>query len=108
MSNVKMVRLSSGEEIICKYSFSDGKHNLADSAILFPAGQGKLAFAKWLPYMNEEKHKKGIEIDDKFVLFVVDIDSELSKQYESMITGIAIPQQSGLITPTGSSLKLST
>jgi len=111
--SIKMVRLSSGEEIICNYSkdkaFAGEIHILKESAILFPMGQGKLAFAKWMPYVNEEQHKKGITIDDKFVMFVVDIDDEMKKQYQSMISGLVVPSN-GPVTggPIGGGLKLTT
>ena len=91
MSNIKMVRLTSGEEIICKYNKGEESHILKDSAILFSVGQGKLAFAKWMPYLSEETHKTGISIPDKFVMFVVDIDSEMSGQYQGMISGLVVP-----------------
>ena len=35
MSNIKMVRLTSGEEIICKYNKGEECHILKDSAIPF-------------------------------------------------------------------------
>jgi hypothetical protein len=110
-SEIKMVRLSSGEEIICKWSMDttvdSNKHILADAAILFPVGQGKLAFAKWMPYLSEEAHKAGIQIDNKFVMFVVDIDSEMKTQYQSMISGLVVPS-AGPIIGSDSGLKLST
>lgn len=110
---IKMVRLTSGEEIICQYrSDKDVNgviHILREPAILFPMGQGKLAFAKWMPYLSEDQHKKGITVDDKFVMFVVDIDSEMSNQYQSMISGLVVPSN-GPVTggPIGSGLKLTT
>lgn len=111
--SIKMVRLTSGEEIICKYSqdkdANGSVHILKEAAILFPMGQGKLAFAKWMPYLSEEQHKQGIKIDDKFVMFVVDIDNEMSNQYQSMISGLVVPSN-GPVTggPIGGGLKLTT
>ena len=107
MSEIKMVRLSSGEEIICKWSKDGETHLLQDAAILFPVGQGKLAFAKWMPYLSEEAHKKGVNIDNKFVMFVVDIDSEMSNQYQGMISGLVVPS-AGPVTGAGAGLKLTT
>lgn len=111
MSDIKMVRLSSGEEIICKWSINtavDSKtHILKDCAILFPMGQGKLAFAKWMPYLSEEQHKSGIKINEKFVMFVVDLDEEMKNQYQGMISGLVVPS-AGPVVGSGSGLKLST
>jgi hypothetical protein len=107
--SIKMVRLNSGEEIICKWQSDkdvDGKiHILKEAAILFPVGEGKLAFAKWMPYVSEEQHKNGITIHDKFVVFVVDIDQEMKKQYQSMISGLVVPSAGPV---SGAGLKLTT
>ena len=107
--SIKMVRLSSGEEIICKWSINtavDSKtHILKDAAILFPMGQGKLAFAKWMPYLSEEQHKSGVKINEKFVMFVVDVDTEMSNQYQGMISGLVVPNAGPV---TGAGLKLTT
>jgi hypothetical protein len=113
MSSIKMVRLSSGEEIICKWRVdkdADSKiHILKDAAILFPMGQGKLAFAKWMPYVSEEQHKYGITVPEKFVMFVVDIDAEMEKQYQSMISGLVVPSNGPVSGgPLGAGLKLTT
>lgn len=112
MSEIKMVRLSSGEEIICKWKIDtavDSKtHILKDAAILFPMGQGKLAFAKWMPYLSEEQHTNGIKVHEKFVMFVVDIDSEMKTQYQSMISGLVVPSPGQVSGPVGAGLKLTT
>ena len=106
-----MVRLSSGEEIICKWSIDttvdSNIHILKDCAILFPVGQGKLAFAKWMPYLSEEQHKSGIKIDNKFVMFVADLDEEMKNQYQGMISGLVVPS-AGPVLGSGAGLKLST
>lgn len=111
MSDIKMVRLSSGEEIICKWSIDtaiDSKtHILKDCAILFPMGQGKLAFAKWMPYLSEDQHKTGIKINEKFVMFVVDLDEEMKNQYQGMISGLVVPS-AGPVVGSGGGLKLTT
>jgi len=111
MSSIKLVRLSSGEEIICKWHSdknADGKiHILKECAILFPMGQGKLAFAKWMPYVSEEQHSNGVTIEDRFVMFVVDIDEEMKNQYQGMISGLVVPS-AGPVVGAGAGLKLST
>ena len=108
--SIKMVRLSSVEEIICKYrSDKDVNgviHILTDSAILFPMGQGKLAFAKWMPYVSENQHTSGITIDDRFVMFVVDIDEEMKNQYLGMLSGLVVPTNGPV--GAGAGLKLTT
>jgi hypothetical protein len=111
MSDIKLVRLSSGEEIICKWSVDttvdSSTHILKESAILFPMGQGKLAFAKWMPYVSEEQHKAGIKISKQFVMFVADVDTEMCNQYQGMISGLVVPS-AGPVVGAGAGLKLTT
>ena len=64
-----------------------------------------MAFAKWMPYLAEEQHKNGIHINEKFVMFVVDVDKEMVNQYQGMISGLVVPNAGPI---TGAELKLTT
>ena len=59
MSKVKIVRLTSGEELISKIEETDTSVILKKPAILIPTGKDQLAFGQWLPYADI---KDGIEI----------------------------------------------
>ena len=89
----KIVRLSSGEEIICKTEILDEGGTefvkIKNPAILVPVGDGQLAFAPWLPYGDITS---GLEIDMKFVVFIIKAQTELSNQYnETVGNGIVVP-----------------
>lgn len=91
----KIVRLSSGEEIICKTEIVENEGTefvkIKNPAILVPVGDGQLAFAPWLPYGDI---KDGLEIDMKFVVFIIKSQTELSNQYnETVGNGIVVPTQ---------------
>jgi hypothetical protein len=86
--SVKLIRLSTGEEILAKCETTPVGFVLKDPAIIVPLGQGKLGFAKWLPYAQTEK---GVEIPSNFVMFHLDPDPELVSQYTSMVTGLVVP-----------------
>ena len=66
----KIVRLSSGEEIICKSEMVDQDGiefiKIKNPAILVPVGDGQLAFAPWLPYGDITD---GLQIEKKFIVF---------------------------------------
>jgi hypothetical protein len=91
----KIVRLSSGEEIICKTEMVDHDGTefvkIKNPAILVPVGDGQLAFAPWLPYGDITD---GLEIDMKFIVFVIKAQLELANQYnETVGNGIVVPTQ---------------
>ena len=109
MSKVKIVRLTSGEELIAKVEeVDDISYILKKPAILIPAGKDQLAFGQWLPYADI---KDGIEILSQYVVFVVNPMKEMVEQYEEAFgSGLVVPKKSGVIAgapmPGGDSLKI--
>ena len=72
--NVNIVRLSTGEEIVCQMSIVENGSQISyvikDAAILLPnPNDGRLMFGRWLPYT---KNENGITVDSKFVMFIVE------------------------------------
>jgi len=102
MSEVKIVRLTSGEELIAKVEETDTNVTLKKPAILIPAGKDQLAFGQWLPYADISN---GIEISKDYVVFVIDPMNELVAQYEeSFGSGLVVPKSKDIIS--GAPLKL--
>ncbi len=85
---MKLVRLSSGEEVIGKVRESENSIVIEDGYSLIPAGEGKIGF---MPFMAYTKAKEGILIDRRFVVFVVDPLEELVDQIRQMETGLTVP-----------------
>lgn len=92
MVNIKLVRLTTGEELLAKCENTATGVKVTDAMILVPMGQGKLGFAKWLPYANTDK---GVEIASNYVMFVLDPDIELSNQYIGASSGLVLPTPAG-------------
>lgn len=93
---MKLVRLSSGEEIIGNIeSWSDDSIFITNGYSLIPAGEGKIGF---MPFMAYTEADKGVNIPAQFVMFVVDPKPELIQQISSMSSGIMVPQKQGIIT----------
>jgi hypothetical protein len=105
MSKVKIVRLTSGEELIAKVESEDKlKCTLKKPAILIPAGKDQLAFGQWLPYADISN---GIEISKDYIVFTVDPMDALVDQYEeSFGSGLVVPSAGKVVS--GASLKLTT
>lgn len=97
MSNILITRLVSGEEIIANVTEGEGTLTLKDPAVLLPTPEGKLMFAKWLPYANIEG---GITLDTKHVLFTVPAQKELEEHYTTVIVGgLFVPPTKSVINP---------
>ena len=109
MENINIVRLSTGEELVCQVeTVEKGKqvsYRINEAAILVPnPNDGRLMFGRWLPYANS---KEGIVIDSKFVMFITDPSEDLKQHYiTSIVNNLAVPAKK-LVEPTGSNkLKL--
>ena len=62
--NMKLVRLSSGEEVIGKVVDNGSDVTITDGYSLIPAGEGKIGF---MPFMAYTKAKDGITIPKNFI-----------------------------------------
>jgi hypothetical protein len=104
MSNVKLIRLTSGEEVIAKV-IAETKEGVQveNPAILLPAGQGRLALVPWLPYAEAEKFL----IPEKIVGFMVTPKSDLVNEYTTMTSGLLLPPKGDLTASAGPKLVLS-
>lgn len=91
---MKLVRLSSGEEVIGKVKENENDIVIQNGYSLIPAGEGKIGF---MPFMAYTKAKDGIVIDRKFVVFIVEPVDELVDQVRQMDSGI-VTAKSGIIT----------
>jgi hypothetical protein len=87
--NMKLVRLSSGEEVIGKVVDNGSDITITDGYSLIPAGEGKIGF---MPFMAYTKAKQGITIPKNFVVFMVDPVDELVDQVRQMDTGLVTPK----------------
>jgi hypothetical protein len=101
--HVNIVRLTTGEEIVCKVTTIDNagqvSYNLKDAAVLIPNPvDGRLMFGRWLPYA---KINDGITIDSKFVMFITDPSDDLKQHYTTtIINNLAVPSKK-LVEPSG-------
>jgi hypothetical protein len=103
---VKIVRLNSGEEIICGYSVTGETVSLKDPAVLIPSPEGKLLLARWLPYASHPE--TGIQLSLNQVTFVVDPQKDLADHYTTVVVNNLVVPGKKIVDPlAGSNLKLS-
>ena len=101
--DVKIVRLTSGEEIICQFESDGSKAILKNAAVLIPSPEGKLLLARWLPYADIEEN--GIELETRHFVFVINPQKQLEDHYMTVVVNNLVVPGKNLVE--GSNLKLS-
>lgn len=92
MSDVQIVRLSTGEEVVAKVVYDKGFYTLTDGILLVPAGEGKIGMVPFVPYAE----RKPISIAENHVMFVAEPMDELKRQVIEATSGIVMPDAGGL------------
>lgn len=109
VENVNIVRLITGEEIVCQMTTVDegGKisYTIKEAAILMPNPvDGRLMFGRWLPYAKMEG---GITIDSKHVMFITEPTEDLKQHYiTTIVNNLAVPARKLVEPGSESKLKL--
>jgi hypothetical protein len=88
---IKLLRLTSGEEIIAEISH-ELNHTVVvyNAIIMIPAGQGKIGFMPWMPYTSA---KDGLVLKKQDIMFMIDPIQDLIDQFKSARSGIVTPPQ---------------
>ena len=92
---MELVRLSSGEEVIGKVTDNGNSITIKDGYSLLPAGEGRIGF---MPFMAYTKANKGVTIDKRFIMFVVEPADEMVDQVRQMDSGIVANTSSKIVT----------
>lgn len=87
---MKLIRLSSGEEVVGTVVENEDSITITEGYSLIPAGEGKIGF---MPFMAYTKADKGVTINNRFVMFVVDPVDQLIAQVRSMNSDIITPSK---------------
>jgi len=90
MSEVKIVRLITGEELIATVKAGEYIIELSDVAILIPTQQNSLGLAPFLAYASY----KTLKLDVSHMMFMVDPVDDLKSQYQQMFNKIVTPPSS--------------
>ena len=105
MSEVKIIRLTTGEEVLCKAEKTDTGWKAKNAALIVPTGQGAIGLMPWMPYTTA--FEEGFEIREQDVMFVLQPQEELLDEYNDVFgSGLIVPKKEKVIE--GPSLKLTT
>ena len=95
MSNVKLLRLKSGEDIIADVTLVDTEDTIKieNPAMLMPTGQSQgghmqMGFGPWAPFSDD----KSFEIPRDWLVYISKPNKDLLNQYNSVFgSGIVVP-----------------
>jgi hypothetical protein len=90
---MKIVRLTTGDEIICNVEETENSVAITDAFSMVATEPGKIGF---IPFMAYAKNDRFV-IDNRFVVMVVDPVEEIVDQIRSMTSGIVTPPKQGII-----------
>jgi hypothetical protein len=93
MADTKIVRLTTGEEIIAKVEDKGSTVKLSKGLLLIPMQEGKLSFATWLPY-NEDEH---VEVNKEAIMFMLNPVTQMANQYAEATGSVVVPEQKIII-----------
>jgi len=81
INDVRIVRLMSGEELICDYTYNEEEdtHTLRLPSLIVPTGQNNIGLAPWMPYAD---YNDEITLQEKVVAFVVEPHKELTAEFK--------------------------
>ena len=95
MIDVKLIRIVTGEEIIAEIvSEGDTAIVVKNGLVVIPSAQG-VGFAPGATIINKEKPE--ITLDKRNLIYIVDLDEEVTKKYNEMFG-------SKLVTPASKKL----
>jgi lysophospholipid acyltransferase (LPLAT)-like uncharacterized protein len=88
MENItmKLIRLTSGEEIICNLDMNKagGTYTISDGFVVVPTGEGKVGFVEFMQFSDGSP----ITIANKFVMFVTPPNKGMEETVQQMLKQI--------------------
>ena len=90
--NVKLIRMSSGEDVVATIiNETDDILELEDAIVAIPTGEGKLGFAPWSPLVSTTD--KTLPVSKKFVVYTAEAAEGILEQYNKMFGKIVAPSK---------------
>ena len=81
MINVKLFRISTGEEVVAEL-VSETSVVMKNGLLVLPTPQGGVGFAPWTPVINKDKPE--IEVSKNFVVYIAEVDEQVKNKYNEI------------------------
>lgn len=96
MLNVKLVRLSTGEDVITNVlEETDSYVKFKNPIVSFPTQEGRIGFAPWSPLIDKKTPE--MEVSKNFIIYVADPDGDIVEQYNQMFGSKLVTPKKDLI-----------
>ena len=96
MADVKLIRLSSGEDVVATILARENQTiTIKDAIVAVATGQGQIGFAPWSPIISKEE--PSITISENFVVYIAEADSSVLEQYNTMFGNVIAPKPQSII-----------
>lgn len=95
MANVKIVRLTTGEELICETEGTENGWKISKPLLLVPVSVQNLSMIPWLAHADIPED--GLFIPHSLVAFTVDPQKRLKAEYEKAFSKIITPDAADVI-----------
>lgn len=83
MINVKLFRISTGEEVVAELvSETDTSVVMQNGLVIIPTPQGGIGFAPWAPVISKDKPE--IEVSKNFLVYIVEVDDQVKTKYNEI------------------------
>lgn len=95
MIEVKLIRVITGEEIIAELvDWSDGMITVKNGLVVLPNAQG-VGFAPWATVISKDEPE--ITMSRKHIIYVAEVQDDVSSKYKEMFGNIITPAEKKLI-----------
>ena len=97
MLNVKLFRISTGEEVVAELvSETDTSVVMKNGLVVLPTAQGGVGFAPWTPVIDKDKPE--VEVSKNFVVYIADVESQVKNKYNEIYgSKLVTPEEKKLI-----------
>lgn len=83
MINVKLFRISTGEEVVAELvSETDTSVIMKNGLVVIPTGQGGVGFAPWTPVIDKDNPE--VQVSKNFVVYIADVDGQVKTRYNEI------------------------
>ena len=93
--DTRLVRLSSGEDVICNViTIEEDYITIGDPIVAVPTGEGQIGFAPWSPLLREDEE---VSIQMSHVVYISFANDNIREQYERMFSSVLTPPEKKII-----------
>ncbi len=91
MSKIKLVRLSTGEELVgyVEENSADSSITITDAFSVVSTGEGQMGFIPFMAYTTA--HADGFTVGNRWVMFTLDPAPEVEAKIRQLVSGIVVP-----------------